>query len=57
MYMIWIFIEYMYIRIVGYTERKYISIDNNIDIDISIDNIDWMVCGKVYQAEGKSLVK
>lgn len=24
----------------GYTERKYISIDNNIDIDISIDNID-----------------
>ena len=22
------------------TERKYISIDNNIDIDISIDNID-----------------
>ena len=22
------------------TERKYISIDNDIDIDISIDNID-----------------
>ena len=22
------------------TERKYISIDNNIDIDIRIDNID-----------------
>ena len=22
------------------TERKYISVDNNIDIDISIDNID-----------------
>ena len=39
MYMIWIFIEYMYIRIVGYTERKYISIDNNIDIDISNINI------------------
>ena len=23
------------------TERKYISIDNNIDMDISIDNIEW----------------
>ena len=30
----------MYIRIVGYTERKYISIDYNIDMDISIDNIN-----------------
>ena len=30
----------MYISIKTYTERKYISIDNNIDIDISIDNID-----------------
>ena len=30
----------MYIVNVAYTERKYISIDNNIDIDISIDNID-----------------
>ena len=29
----------MYIVNVVYTERKYISIDNNIDIDISIDNI------------------
>ena len=29
----------MYIRIKGYTERKYISTDDNIDIDISnIDN-------------------
>ena len=30
----------MYISIKAYTERKYISVDNNIDIDISIDNID-----------------
>ena len=30
----------MYISIKTYTERKYISIDNNIDIDIRIDNID-----------------
>ena len=30
----------MYIRIVGYTERKYISIDNDIDINIRIDNIN-----------------
>ena len=30
----------MYISIKTYTERKYIRIDNNIDIDISIDNID-----------------
>ena len=30
----------MYIVNVVYTERKYISIDNNIDIDIRIDNID-----------------
>ena len=30
----------MYISIKAYTERKYISIDNNINIDISIDNID-----------------
>ena len=30
----------MYIVDMVYTERKYISIDNNIDIDISIDNID-----------------
>ena len=30
----------MYVVNVAYTERKYISIDNNIDIDISIDNID-----------------
>ena len=30
----------MYISIKAYTERKYISVDNDIDIDISIDNID-----------------
>ena len=30
----------MYSVNVAYTERKYISIDYNIDIDISIDNID-----------------
>ena len=30
----------MYSVNVVYTERKYISIDNDIDIDISIDNID-----------------
>ena len=30
----------MYIVNVAYTERKYISIDNNIDVDIRIDNID-----------------
>ena len=30
----------MYSVNVAYTERKYISIDNNIDIDIRIDNID-----------------
>ena len=41
MYIDWIFIVYMYIRIKRYTERKYISIDNNIDIDIRIGNIDW----------------
>ena len=29
----------MYIVNVAYTERKYISIDYNIDIDISIDNL------------------
>ena len=29
----------MYISIKAYTERKYISIDNNVDIDKSIDNI------------------
>ena len=28
----------MYISIKAYTERKYISIDNNIDIDIRIIN-------------------
>ena len=34
----------MYIVNVVNTECKYISIDNNIDIDISIDNtcMDWM---------------
>ena len=38
----------MYIRIVGYTERKYIIITYNINIDIRITNtnvkiltIDW----------------
>ena len=41
MYIDWICSVYMYIVNVAYTERKYISIDNNIDIDISIDNIDW----------------
>ena len=41
MYIDWICSVYMYIRIKRYTERKYIRIDNNIDIDISIDNIDW----------------
>ena len=30
----------MYIVIMVNTERKYISVDNNIDMDISIDNID-----------------
>ena len=30
----------MYIVNTVNTERKYIRIDNNIDIDISIDNID-----------------
>ena len=30
----------MYISIKTYTERKYINIDYNIDIDINIDNID-----------------
>ena len=30
----------MYIVNMAYTERKYISVDNDIDIDISIDNID-----------------
>ena len=30
----------MYSVNVAYTERKYISIDNNIDININIDNID-----------------
>ena len=30
----------MYIVNVVNTERKYISVDNNIDIDINIDNID-----------------
>ena len=30
----------MYIVNVAYTERKYISIDNDIDIDIRINNID-----------------
>ena len=29
----------MYISIKTYTERKYISVDNDIDIDISIDNL------------------
>ena len=30
----------MYISIKAYTERKYINIDNNIDIDININNIN-----------------
>lgn len=30
----------MYSVNVVYTERKYISVDYNIDMDISIDNID-----------------
>ena len=30
----------MYSVNMAYTERKYIRIDYNIDIDISIDNID-----------------
>ena len=29
----------MYSVNVAYTERKYISINNNIDIDIRIDNL------------------
>ena len=41
MYIDWIFNVYMYIVNIVNTECKYISIDNNIDIDISIDNIDW----------------
>ena len=43
MYIDWICSVYMYIVNAVYTECKYISVDNNIDIDISIDNIDWMV--------------
>lgn len=39
MYIDWICNVYMYIRIKRYTERKYISIVNNIDIDISNINI------------------
>ena len=39
MYIDWIFNVYMYIVNTVNTERKYISIDNNINIDISIDNI------------------
>ena len=31
---------YMYIVNVVYTERKYISVDNDRGIDIRIDNID-----------------
>ena len=41
MYIDWICSVYMYIVNMVNTERKYISIDYNIDIDISIDNIDW----------------
>ena len=41
MYIDWICSVYMYSVNMVYTECKYISIDNNIDIDISIDNIDW----------------
>ena len=41
MYIDWICIVYMYISIKTYTERKYISVDNDRGIDISIDNIDW----------------
>ena len=41
MYIDWLCNVYMYISIKAYTERKYIRTDNNIDIDISIDNIDW----------------
>ena len=41
MYIDWICNEYMYIVNMVNTERKYISIDYNINIDIRIDNIDW----------------
>ena len=41
MYIDWICSVYMYIVNMVNTERKYIRIDNNIDIDIRIDNIDW----------------
>ena len=41
MYIDWIFIVYMYIRILEYTECKYISVDNNIDMDIRKSDIDW----------------
>ena len=41
MYIDWICNVYMYIVNMVNTERKYISIDNNIDIDIRIGNIDW----------------
>ena len=41
MYIDWIFSVYMYSVNTVNTECKYISIDNNIDIDISIYNIDW----------------
>ena len=30
----------MYIVNVAYTERKYINVDYNIDMDINIDNIN-----------------
>ena len=48
MYMIWIFSVYMYIRIVGYTDSKYIIITYNIDIDIRNINYDWYNFNVIY---------
>ena len=39
MYIDWICNVYMYSVNMAYTERKYISIVNDRDIDIRIDNI------------------
>ena len=42
MYIDWICNVYMHSVNIVNTECKYISIDNNIDIDISIDNsLTW----------------
>ena len=41
MYIDWICSVYMYIVNVVNTERKYISVDYNIDMDIRKIDIDW----------------